>query len=83
LSSDDDEDDEVFAPQGVVSRLVLDTVDVRHDEKVLAEPSNGLFVGAIALGDEEGSVQIGQGGRHGREPSYLHQKEGLQRKLCL
>jgi hypothetical protein len=28
LSSKDDEDDEVLAPQGVVSCLVLDTIDV-------------------------------------------------------
>jgi hypothetical protein len=80
LSSDDDEDDGVLAPQGVVSPSILDTVEVRHDEKVLAEPS--LFVAAAALGDEEGWVQVGWGGRHGHEPSSLYQKEGLERSLA-
>jgi hypothetical protein len=55
LSSDDDEDDEVLAStKGVVAGSLLDTVDVRHDEKVLAEPYDSLFVAAADLGDEDG-----------------------------
>jgi hypothetical protein len=70
LSSDKDEDD----------GSVLDTVDVRHVEKVPAEPCDDLL--AAALGDNEGWVQVGRGSRHGREPSALFRKEGLEGTLA-
>jgi hypothetical protein len=77
LCSDEDEDDEVLAPQtplasakGAISSLVLGTIDVRLDEKVPVEPCGGLLA-ASALGDEEGWVQVGRGSRHGREPLSL------------
>jgi hypothetical protein len=89
LSSDEDDDDEVLAPQtplasakDVVSGSVLGAVDVRHEEMVLVEPCDGSFVAAAALGDEEGWVQVGRGGSHDRGPSSLHQKEGLERSLA-
>jgi hypothetical protein len=89
LSSDEDNDDEVLAPQtplasakDVVSGSVLDTIDVRRDEKVLAEPCDGLFVVVAALRDEEGWVQVGQGDRHDHGPSALHRKEGLEHSLA-
>jgi hypothetical protein len=63
LSSDEDDDDEVLAPQtpsasakDVVSASVLDTIDVCPDGKVL-KPCDGLFVDVAALGDEEDWVR--------------------------
>jgi hypothetical protein len=95
LSSDEDDDDEMLAPQtplafgrdvasvrDVVSGSVLNTVDVRLDEKVLVEPSDGLFVAVAALEDEEGWVQVGQGAHHYSGPSALHWNEGLERSLA-
>jgi hypothetical protein len=55
LSSVDDKDDEVLdSAKGVVAGSLLDTVDVCHDEKVLAEPCDSLFVAAADLGEEDG-----------------------------
>jgi hypothetical protein len=68
LSSDEDDDDEVLVPQTPlasakddVSGLVLDTIDVRHDEKVPPGPCGSLFA-ASTLGDKEG-MKVGQGDR--------------------
>jgi hypothetical protein len=87
LSSDEDEDDEVLAPRTpfvsvkvVGFGLVPSTVDMHHAEKVPAEPCGGLLT--TALGDKECWVQVGQGGRHFREPSPLVRKEGLERSLA-
>jgi hypothetical protein len=56
LSSDEDEDDDMLAPQtplasirDVVSGSVLNTVDVRLDEKVLVEPGEVVMVSLLLL----------------------------------
>jgi hypothetical protein len=66
---------------GDVSRLVLGTAVVQHDVKALAKPCGDLFVADAAVGVDEGWVQVGRGGRFGRESSSSLQKEGLERSL--
>jgi hypothetical protein len=56
--------------KGVVFGSILGTADVHHDEKAPTEPYDSLFAAAVALGDEEGWVQVGQGGRPDREASF-------------
>lgn len=89
LSSNEDDDVEELAPQtplastkGVVSGSVRGTADVRHVEKAPAEPCGSLSAADEALRDKEGWVQVGRGGRPGREPSSLLPKEGLERSLA-
>jgi hypothetical protein len=85
LSFDEDNGDEVLATQtplafakDVVSGLVLGTTDVHHGDKANAEPCGGLFDASATLGGEEDCVQVGHGGRPGRTPSSLLQKEGAK-----
>jgi hypothetical protein len=61
LSSDEDDDNKVLAPQmllasakGVVFGSALGTTDVQHDEKAPVDPCDVLFAAAAALGDKEG-----------------------------
>jgi hypothetical protein len=89
LSSDDDDGDEVLGPKmplasakDVVSGSVLGIADVHHAEKAPTEPYGGLFAASAALRDEEDWVQVGRGGRPGRMPSSLLQKEGTERSLA-
>jgi hypothetical protein len=89
LGFDEGVDDEKLAPQSllasskdVVSSSVRDTADVRHVEEVPAEPCGGLSAADVALGDEEGWVQVGRGGRPFRDPSSLLQNDGLERSLA-
>jgi hypothetical protein len=60
LSSNEDDGDEVLAPQmplasakDVIFGLVLGSADVHHAEKVHAEPCGGLFAASAPLGGEE------------------------------
>jgi hypothetical protein len=78
LSSDEDDEDEVLAPQtplasakDVVSGSVLGNVDVHLTKKAHVEPCGGLFADSAALGGKEDWVQVGRGGRPGRMPSSL------------
>ena len=56
-----------------VSGSVLDNADVRPVE--VAPPEGGLS--AAALGDKEGLVQVGRGGRPGHVPSPRVQEEDI------
>jgi hypothetical protein len=89
LSSDEDDDDNMLAPQtllasanGDVSRLVLITADVQHDGKPPAEPCGDLFAFDAALAIDEGWVHVGRGGHLGRKTYSSLQKEGLEHSLA-
>jgi hypothetical protein len=90
----DEEDEEDLAPQTPTAtktaaeeapRTLLaahPTVDVRHVEKAPVEDFDGLFAAAASLGDEEGWLKVGQGGRPGREPLPSLRQEALERSLA-
>ncbi|KAK1601703.1 hypothetical protein QYE76_018397 [Lolium multiflorum] len=88
LGSDKNDDDEELTPRspldatkGVVSGLVRDAADVRHDEEVLVKLC-GLSLAVDSVGDDEGWVHVGRGGHPSREPSSLLQRDGLERSLA-
>lgn len=83
LSFDEDDDYEVLAyDKGVVFGPVHSSAEVCHDGKVTAEPYGGLSATVLAVGDDGDWVQVGRGGRPGREPPSSIRKEGLERSLA-
>jgi hypothetical protein len=48
--------------KSVVSGSVRGTADESHEKKAPAEPFGELFVAVVALGDNEGWVQVSRGG---------------------
>jgi hypothetical protein len=90
----DEEDEEELAPQTPTAtkpaaeeapRTLLaahPTIDVCHVEKAPVEAFDGLFAAAASLGDEEGWVKVGQGGRPGRAPLPSLRQEALEWSLA-
>uniref|UniRef100_A0ACD5YZB1 Uncharacterized protein n=1 Tax=Avena sativa TaxID=4498 RepID=A0ACD5YZB1_AVESA len=76
---DEDSDDEELAPRTPpATKLCIATIV----DKVESNVVKFTCAAASADGDEQGWVQVGRGGRLGREPSSLLCKEGSQRSLA-